>query len=474
MTKAHKTLALVWIRRDLRAYDHHALSQATQNHTQVQIIFNFDSHILNHLSDKYDRRVTFILESLRDLEIKIKEKNPLASLIVCYGDPVIEIPKLAKQLGATHVYANRDYEPYAKLRDEKVKAALQTEGLNFLIFKDQIIFESPEILSKQGLPFKVFTPYKNQWIQRLLLSQDEALSNFSIDFKVLQGNQSEWPNISDDRWWDIIGFHQTKSLLGAGTTGATELWKTFSKKILSYKVARDFPSLEGTSHLSVHLRHGTVSIRHLVRKLLEDESFKNENIQTWLSELIWREFYQGILDQNPHVVGGSYKVEYDQIVWPGSTEHFHAWCEGKTGYPIVDCAMRDLNQNGMMPNRLRMITAVFLVKTLLVDWRLGEKYFAKKLLDFDLAANNGGWQWCASTGTDAQPYFRIFNPYTQSEKFDPDALYIKKFCPELKDTALKNIHSATDLPRSYPNKIVEYETQRTRALSLYSSLKNGS
>jgi deoxyribodipyrimidine photo-lyase len=463
--------AIVWMRRDLRLYDHHAMALATLKHQKVQLIFNFDPHILNQLEDKCDQRVMFIRESLVDLESKLKQKNPQASLLIIYGPPEIEIPKLAKELGATHVYTNEDYEPYAKARDQKVALELKNLGIPFTSVKDQVVFRGQEVLSKEGRPLKVFTAYKNVWMKLLSHAPEKLLQHYQVKTDHLATLRSNTLPIADEQWWKIIKMQPTKLHLPAGTKGATELWKEFDSKIAHYHERRDLPADEGTSLLSVHLRHGTVSIRHLIRKLWKREDFAAIGVQTWLSELIWREFYQGILDLNPQVASGSYKPAYDQIHWLGSDEFFARWCEGMTGYPIIDAGMRALNQTGLMPNRVRMIVASFLCKTLLVDWKKGEAYFAKKLLDFDLAANNGGWQWCASTGTDAQPYFRIFNPYNQSEKFDPSAKFIKTYCPELAPHHAKDIHAIHQLNGQYPSKIVEYEPQRARALEMYSVVK---
>ena len=457
---------LVWIRRDLRLYDHHALSLATQQFKYVQILFNFDTDILSKLdSPQEDARVLFIRDSLLDLASLLKQKNPQASLLISYGPAIDEIPFWCKKLNIQHVFSNEDYEPYAKVRDEAVRTRLQKMGIQFTQLKDQVIFRSQEVLSKDGNPFKVFTPYKNTWIKRINLEINHRLVNHAIQTDHLASFTTE-----THEFWEDLKKISHPLPLPAGTQGATTLWKIFEKKLPHYHLKRDLIAIDGTSLLSVHLRFGTVSIRHLLRKLWEREDFALPGIQTWLSELIWREFYQGILDLNPHVQSGSYKKQYDAIQWKGTQEHFDKWCLGMTGYPIIDAGMRMLNQTGMMPNRLRMIVATFLCKTLLVDWKKGEQYFAKKLLDFDLSANNGGWQWCASTGTDAQPYFRIFNPHTQSEKFDPEASFIKKFCPELEKQSPQEIHQIKNLPPSYPTKIVVYESQRAKALSMYKDL----
>lgn len=444
--------AICWVRRDLRLHDHAALSFATEQADQVHLVFVFDPHILNKLSDKADRRVTFIMEALQEMK----------HVTILHGDPLEEIPRFAQKVGAKLVTANRDYEPYAKKRDDLVGKKLQSMGVEFKQFKDAVIFEKKEVLTGGGEVYKVFTPYKNKWLETLE-AQDRQVPNYVVDLKKIV-KQSHVPDVHEH-----IGFVKTPAVLTGGTTPALKLLKAFSSRMKDYAEARNIPSIDGTSNLSPYIRHGCLSIRDMVRSALEQRS---DGAQTWLSELVWRDFYQVILDVFPHVEKESFKRQYDQIKWRGSAENFTAWCEGRTGYPLVDAAMRCLNQTGMMHNRLRMVTASFLCKTLLIDWRKGERYFAEKLLDYDLAANNGGWQWSSSTGCDAQPYFRIFNPYSQSEKFDPEGIFIRAWCPELSELADDDIHCPTPLlAPDYPQPIVSYEKMRAEALQMYAVVK---
>lgn len=453
---------LCWIRRDLRLHDHHALSVALKE-GETTVVFVFDTHILNKLNDPSDRRITFIYESLIELEKKLVKKG--SSLIICYGRPEEEIPKLAEKLQVSEVFCNRDYEPYAKNRDLLVEKALKKKKIEFSQFKDSVFFEGNEILTGSGTPYKVFTPYKNNWIHKLELQQ-KIVPEYKSDLKMLRKfNNTE--SILEKDWFKEIGFKKNSPLLTGGTSQAEKLLKNFIERINDYKEARNFPAIQGTSSLSVYIRFGNISVRDMIRAAL---SIKSEGASTWLSEIIWRDFYQMVLDQFPHVTKGSFKPQYDKIKYPGSEVVFEKWCEGQTGFPLVDAAMRCLNETGIIHNRLRMVVASFLVKILLVDWRKGEKYFADHLLDFDLASNNGGWQWSSSSGCDAQPYFRIFNPYSQSEKFDPKGEFIRRWCPELESLSNKEIHRPENVP-SYPKSIVHYEMQRLKALKMYSVVK---
>lgn len=449
--------ALVWIRRDLRLADHGPLSLAASLGKDVAMVFVFDPIILKGLP-KADRRLTFIHQSLQELDSRLKEKG--SCLIVRHGDPRKEIPALAKSLGASVVCTGKDYEPSAKKRDHEVSELLKKQGVKLISVKDQVIFESKEILSKTGDVYRMFTPYKNAWRLKLSPAAWEKKSPASVTFCP----QSEIAN--EVHPWSLpeIGFEPAELWLEPGEKAGLKRLKSFDSKIAEYAKGRDFPAAEGTSGLSVHLRFGTISIRECVRFAL---AHKGQGAEIWLSELVWRDFYHMILDQNPHVVGHAYRPEYESIKWPGKEEHFQAWCEGRTGYPLVDAAMRHFNKTGWMHNRLRMVVASFLTKDLLVDWRKGEEYFALGLLDFDLAANNGGWQWSASTGCDSQPYFRIFNPYSQSEKFDPDGVFIRENIPELKKVGGKDVHQPSPLLTGYPAPIVDHGVQRAKALALF-------
>ena len=454
---------LCWIRRDLRLHDHAALAESLQKETTV--VFVFDRHILDKLTKKTDRRITFIYQSLLELEHRLRKLG--SSLLVCYGNPEDEIPRLAQELKVTKVFWNRDYEPYAKDRDKKVKQKLKSLGVESEDFKDTVFFEASEVIKNDGSIYKVFTPYKKKWLE-LLGKQDHHVPEFKPNLKKLRKFTNP-KNIIDADWYRTIGFTPTENLLKGGTKQAQTRLEDVQQHMDDYESARNFPALPGTSFLSVYLRHGNISVRDLVRSGLEKSS---QGSKVWVSEIIWRDFYQMILDTNPQVEKGAFKPEYDKIKYPGTPAQFKAWCQGKTGFPIVDAAMRCLNETGMMHNRLRMITASFLCKILLVDWKKGERYFAENLLDYDLAANNGGWQWSSSSGCDAQPYFRIFNPYTQSEKFDSQGEFIKTWVPELQNLKPKDIHKPdTTKITNYPAPIVSYTINRMRCLEIYSVVK---
>ncbi len=452
--------ALVWLRRDLRLGDHAPLAHATSLAKEVAVVFVFDTNILDRLEDKDDKRLTFLHQSLMELDAELKKRG--SRLIFKFGDPKKEIPQLAKQLKVSHVCTGKDYEPYAKDRDAQVAKALAKEGIEFHLLKDQVIFQEREVLNKEGKPFRVFTPYKNAWLHLLKVRDYEERKPHHEKFVKAAdlGQDLKVFTLAD------LGFRASTLWLTAGERAAQARLRDFLPRLKNYSEQRNFPTaVGGTSGLSVHLRFGTISIRACVRAALNQ---KTKGHETWLSELIWRDFYFMILDQFPHVVGKSFKPEYDQIRWPGKPAHFEAWCRGETGFPIVDAAMRHFNETGWMHNRLRMVVASFLTKDLLVDWRLGEAYFARKLLDFDLSANNGGWQWSASTGCDAQPYFRIFNPYSQSETYDPKGDFIRSQIPELAKIVGQSVHAPEPLlAPGYPRPIVDHKEQREKALRLF-------
>ena len=474
--------ALVWFRRDLRDFDHAALYHALKSADKVHCAFIFDREILDALPHPDDRRVEFIWDSVVELAANLASRG--GALVVLHALARDAIPQLAAELGVTAVFANHDYEPAARDRDDDVAKRLAERGIAFHTAKDQVIFERDEVLSQAGKPFSVFTPYKNAWLRTLTPFHVKA---YPVDAHAgalagpVQRIAAEIPSL------ESMGFRRTHLAdLGVvpGMTGGAALFADFRQRIDRYRDARDFPARKGPSYLSVHLRFGTVSIRELAahahRLAMEPGG---DGAATWLSELIWRDFYAQILWHHPRVTTTAFKPEYADLRFPGSTEHFTAWCEGRTGYPIVDAAMRQLNATGYMHNRLRMIAASFLVKDLLVDWRLGEKYFADTLIDYDLASNNGGWQWAASTGCDAQPYFRIFNPVTQSEKFDADGAFIRRYVPELSRLDDREIHAPWNVPpaiqqakgvmmgRDYPAPIVDHATARAAALALFGKIR---
>ena len=468
--------SLVWLRRDLRLHDHHALSEALKNAESVHLVFVFDELILSNLKDKDDLRITFIVDSLKEIESELQKHG--GSLHVLNGDPTVLVPHLCEELNCSSLYFNRDYEAYAKARDHKVEKILKTKNISVHHFKDHVFYEKHEVLSGTNEIYKVFTPYKNKWLDKFR-SQDSVVTRFDVSLKKI----TKWSNPHSILKSDIfkkIGFIENVGILKGGTCEALKRLSAFKKYISNYKEARDIPALEQTSNLSTYIRMGNLSIRDMIKVAIEDKTSGHE---TWLSEIIWRDFYQMILDVYPRVEKSSFKPQYDAIEWQGNKDQFQKWCDGETGYPIVDAAMRCLNATGMMHNRLRMIVASFLTKTLLIDWRLGEEYFARKLFDFDLAANNGGWQWSASTGVDAQPYFRIFNPYSQSEKFDEQGTFIKTWCPELSHVSVKKIHAPHEMDlveqaqsqciigKDYPYPIVEYKVQRDRALKMYKEIR---
>jgi deoxyribodipyrimidine photo-lyase len=485
--------SLVWFRRDLRSYDHAALYRALSQSAHCYCVFIFDTTILQHLP-KRDRRVQFIHQSIVELRAELKKLG--SNLIVHYGDPQHLIPKLAAELEVNAVFVNRDYEPTAKTRDHTIELALQSFNCQFIACKDQVIFEDNEVLSLAGKPFSVFTPYKNAWLKKLASEADAEpdfyfkaypIEKYAHRFAPTFPTQldAELPTLAD---MGFEPFEDAEIKLQGGMLAANALLSDFLNRIDQYGTARDFPAIKGPSYLSVHLRFGTVSIRYLVRLAIEHirtaSSFAGATV--WLSELIWRDFYFMILDHHPHVVNKAFKPEYDAIIWENGEQAqklFQAWCDGKTGYPLVDAAMLQLNQTGYMHNRLRMVVASFLVKDLGIDWRWGEAYFALHLNDFDLSANNGGWQWAASTGCDAQPYFRIFNPITQSEKFDSEGKFIKRYLPQLAALNYKQIHAPWTLRPlelqaanlkigiDYPYPIVEHDVARKKTLERYSVVK---
>lgn len=458
MKNKHKK-SLVWVRRDLRLLDNTALSHATQNSDSVAVVFVFDKQILQQLKNKEDRRITFIYDSLIELDKSLNELG--SNLIVVLGDPCIEIPKLVRDMLVDALYFNEDYEPYAISRDNKVKEELGKIGVSSYMFKDHVIFSGNEVLKSNASPYQVFTAYKKAWLKKLNsedYGQRKLKKTFIRKKEILK--YIHFPKLED------IGFERTKfyyDFQKPGRKNGVQQIKRFAKNIKEYQRDRDFPYKNGTSGLSVHLRFGTISIRECLRLCLNSTSLGNK---TWLSEIIWRDFYQMILFQFPYITNKAFKSKYQNISWQGTEKHFKAWCEGRTGYPIVDSAMRQLNRTGWMHNRLRMIVASFLTKDLLIDWRKGESYFAEHLLDFDLASNNGGWQWSASTGCDAQPYFRIFNPELQSKKFDCNGDFIRLWVPELEGCSKKEIHCPIDI-ENYPSPIVEHKKQKILALKMF-------
>ena len=491
--------ALVWFRRDLRTDDNAALHHALRAARQVWCMFVFDSDILDALP-RADRRVEFIRDSLVDLDAQLRALGVShgvtdVGLIVRQGAATQLLPRLAQQLGVQAVYANHDDEPTALARDAKVRGSLADHGIVLHTSKDHVVFERSEVLTAAGSPYGVFTPYKNAWLRQVndfylraypVARHARALAPLPADLR-----QPGVPPLAGcgvptlaDIGFQATNLHQLK--LPSGSTGAQALLDDFLPRIDAYQKTRDFPSVKGPSYLSTHLRFGTVSIRRLAREAWQRMVAGSRGAETWLSELIWRDFYHQVMHHHPHVVGHAFKREYDAIRWDhgkAADGLFAAWCEGRTGYPLVDAAMAQINQTGYMHNRLRMVVASFLSKDLGLDWRRGEAYFALHLNDFDLAANNGGWQWAASTGCDAQPYFRIFNPVSQSEKFDAEGRFIRRYLPQLAKLPDKLIHApwlarpldvaaaGIELGRDYPRPVVDHAEARAATLARYAVVK---
>ncbi len=467
--------ALVWFRRDLRDDDHAALYQALKQSQQVYCVFVFDTDILNQLTNKEDRRVEFIWESVAALKQALQAKG--ADLIVQYGKATACIPALAQTLGVNAVYANHDYEPAAKARDQNVASALSKQNIAFHTYKDQVLFEKDEVLNKSNKPYAVFTPYRNAVLKKLDAFYVKPYPVEQYAHHLAKRPAEKLISL------ESMGFKRTnlkQMQLPTGMHGGKVLIDDFLDRIAQYEEARNFPAIKGVSYLSTHLRFGTISIRHLARLALDRQ---NRGADCWLNELIWRDFYFMILHHHPQVASGAtFNPKFQQLSFPNNEAHFQAWCQGQTGYPLVDAAMRQINQTGYMHNRLRMVVASFLVKDLLIDWRWGERYFADYLIDFDFSANNGGWQWAASTGCDAQPWFRIFNPVTQSQRFDANGAFIRKYVPELSQCSDKEIHApwqissqrlqtiGLSLGKDYPTPCVDHSKQRLLALDLYKKI----
>ncbi|WP_266364261.1 cryptochrome/photolyase family protein [Tellurirhabdus rosea] len=430
-TLSSPPVTLFWYRRDLRLHDNAGLYHALRSGYPVLPIFIFDRNILDQLDDQRDRRVEFIHKAILDMQDEFRELG--TSLLVRYGYPLDIFQKLLQEFNVQAVYTNHDYEQYALGRDTAVAGMLRENGVPLHTFKDHVIFEKDEILTGSRTPYTVFTPYSRNWMGKL---NDFYLRSYPID-----RHQHAFCKIS------------AQPVPTLGEMGFQPLDEAFPRKTVpgdllkTYQQTRDLPALRGTSEVGIHLRFGTVSIRELARQA-------RESSQTFLNELIWRDFYFQVLHHFPHVEQHSFRREYDNIQWRNNEEDFRRWCEGRTGYPIVDAGMRQLNETGWMHNRVRMIAASFLCKHLLIDWRWGEAYFGKKLRDYDLAANNGGWQWAAGSGTDAAPYFRVFNPTLQAQKFDAKGEYIRRWVPEFNSL-------------NYPQPMVEHTFARQRAVETY-------
>ena len=482
--------ALVWLRRDLRADDNAALHHALVAARRVWCVFIFDTTILDALP-RADRRVEFIRDSLADLDGQLRALALAhgvdgGGLLVRHGDARDKLPALAHQLGVQAVYASHDDEPHALARDAQVRGTLADAGIALHTGKDHVVFERSEVLTATGSPYSVFTPYKNAWLKRLDAADlaPRAVAPLAGRLAPLPPGMAAGVPTLHDLGFQPTNLHQLK--LPTGSSGALELLDDFLPRIDDYGTARDHPAVKGPSYLSTHLRFGTISIRRLAREAWQRMQGGSRGAEVWLSELIWRDFYHQVLHHHPQVASASFKPAYDKIHWAqgkAADALFAAWCEGRTGYPLVDAAMHQINQTGYMHNRLRMVVASFLTKDLGLDWRRGEAYFATHLNDFDLAANNGGWQWAASSGCDAQPYFRIFNPVSQSEKFDAAGKFIRRYLPQLAglpdklihapwlarpvDLAAARLHLGTD----YPLPVVDHAQAREATLQRYAVVK---
>ncbi|MBX3607923.1 MAG: deoxyribodipyrimidine photo-lyase [Piscinibacter sp.] len=486
--------AVVWFRRDLRAHDHAALYHALKAARRVWCLFVFDRDILDPLLERgrrADRRVEFIRDSVAELDAALaalgrRHGEPGVRLLVRHGHAADEVVAVARGLHVQAVYANHDDEPAALQRDARVRGELAHAGIALHTSKDHVVFERGEVLTGAGSPYSVFTPYRNAWLRKL-----DAFYLKAYPVEPHAGALAAPPDGFAGPLPDLaaLGFEPTnlhELKVPVGEHGAAALLQDFLPRIDAYAEARDFPAVKGPSYLSVHLRFGTVSIRTLAREAWQRAGAGSQGARVWLSELVWRDFYHQILHHHPQVVERSFKPAFDAVRWEHGKHAealFAAWCEGRTGYPLVDAAMAQINQTGYMHNRLRMVVASFLTKDLGVDWRWGERYFADHLNDFDLAANNGGWQWAASTGCDAQPWFRIFNPVTQSRRFDPQGRFIRRYLPQLAALPDAVLHAPWEarpvdlaaaglvLRRDYPAPLVDHEEARQRTLQRFAVVK---
>jgi len=425
-----KTISIFWLRRDLRLEDNAALYHALKGEHPVLPLFTFDQNILEKLT-KDDARVTFIYQAIEDLKTTLQKHG--SDVLVKYGKPEKVWPEVLKEYDVAEVYTNHDYEPYARERDDDMAEFLTSEKIEFKTFKDQVIFEKGEILKADQTPYTVFTPFYKQWHAKLNDFYTKAYPTKKYFKNFLETKHLPLPSLKE------MGFEKSNLQFPK---------IEYKSKLDDYAKERDYPAIAGTTRIGLHLRFGTISIRKLVKDAIAAKS------NVWLSELAWREFYMMILWHFPYSAHDSFKKQYDKIKWRNNEKEFKAWCEGNTGYPIVDAGMRQLNEIGWMHNRVRMVTASFLSKHLLIDWRWGEAYFANKLLDYEMASNVGGWQWAAGSGNDAAPYFRVFNPELQTKRFDPKFEYIKKWVSEFGT-------------KKYAQPIVEHKFARERVLKVF-------
>ena len=460
------SIGLVWFRRDLRLHDHAALSASVRENDKTHLVFVFDENILAPLRQKsrQDDRVHFICQSLLEMQEQLQKHG--CSIILRRGCPREIIPNLVEKLNVDTLYFNRDYSPYPLERDSVVEKSLKSVNRSVKSFRDHVIFEPQEVLKNDGTPFRVFTPYSRAWLSSFHAGLSPTKAHECPLSKIANKDKSDFQSIEDVL--NLADFEASPPLLPGGTSNGRQRLSDFQAAMKEYNHRRDLLfDEEGTSRISPYIRHGCVSIRELVLSALEHNT---QGAEKWLSELIWREFNHMIVGNFPHVKTQPFNAKFNSFHYPGLEEHHQLWKAGKTGFPVIDAGMRCLNETGWMHNRMRMIVASFYCKILLLDWRRGAKYFAWKLLDYEFASNNGGWQWSAGTGCDASPYFRIFNPYLQSKKFDPEGTFIKKWCPELSHLSSKQIHEPPPVD-NYPSPIVNYSLKRKEALELYKQIK---
>lgn len=462
-----------WFRRDLRVSDNTALSEATRRAGQVIPVFILED-ALRTGPDVGAARLDFLLRSLECLRKNLAELGH--PLIIRRGKSEEVLPRLCRELGAQAVFANKRYEPYAQTRDSRLFNALNAAGFGFELFKDAVAWEEQEVLTQSGKPFTVFTPYSKAWKAKGTIPGPRGkLRTSDLQHSTPKFRSDPFPTGVNE-----FGLSLSQTPIPAGERAALDALREFMRgPVYAYATTRDFPAVDGTSQLSPHLRAGTIGIRTILAALAKAREQaatpeQKRGCEVFLNELIWREFYLQVLHNFPHVTKGAFRPEYDALAWSDNRTHFEAWCAGRTGYPIVDAAMRCLNATGNLHNRLRMIVAMFLTKDLLLHWQWGERYFMKQLVDGDLAANNGGWQWSAGTGTDAAPYFRIFNPVSQGEKFDPHGDFVRRWLPELALLSPAAIHAPWKAPSAelkYPPRIVRHEEQRMQCLVLYQAIR---
>jgi deoxyribodipyrimidine photo-lyase len=465
-------VALHWFRRDLRVSDNTALSEAVARAEHVIPVFILEDAFKTG-PDVGAARLAFLLQSLESLRKNLAELG--YPLVIRSGRSEAEIPKLCQEVNAQAVFANKRYEPYAQARDNRVFNALNAMGVGFELYKDAVVWEEVELLTQAGKPFTVFTPYSKLWKTKAVPPPRPKLKKIGVKSPVLRSD--ELPNDPAE-----LGHPNVQTLWPAGERGALEALRNFiSGPVYDYAVNRNLVSVEGSSQLSPHLRCGTIGVRTVLAEIAKARNAagtpaRKQSCEAFQNELIWREFYLQVLHNFPHVAQGAFRSEYNRLEWSDNEHHFKAWCQGQTGYPIVDAAMRCLNQTGWMHNRLRMIVAMFLTKDLLINWQWGERYFMQQLVDGDMAANNGGWQWSAGTGTDAAPYFRIFNPVAQAEKCDSAGDFVRRWIPELAGFSAKVIHQPWEEPllakaAKYPSRIVLHQEQRPKCLAMFAAVK---